>query len=61
LLMYRLHYLHELIYTVCLTLILICFLIAFEDKFRKIIFNATKNFFKLRKKKLKYFYIYYLN
>ena len=55
LLMYRLHYLHELIYTVCLTQILICFLIAFEDKFRKIIFNATKNFFKLRKNKIKIF------
>ena len=55
LLIYRLHYLHELIFTVCLTLILICFLIAFENKFRKIIFNATKNFFKLRKNKIKIF------
>ena len=60
LLLYRLHYLHELIFSVCLALIWICFLIGFENQFRKIIFNATKNFFKLRKNKIKIFLYVFL-
>lgn len=55
LLIYRLHYLNELIFTTCLTLVWICLLIGFENQLQKIILNATKNFFKLRKNKIKIF------
>ena len=55
LIIYRLHYLHELLFTVCLAFIMISFLIGFENKLQNIIFNATKNFFKLRKNTIKIF------
>ena len=55
LIIYRLHYLHELLFTICLAFIMISLLIGFENKLQNIIFNATKNFFKIRKNKIKIF------
>lgn len=60
LIIYRLHYFHELVFTVCLAFIWICLLISFEKKLQKIIFDATKNFFKLRKNKIKIFVYVFL-
>ena len=60
LIIYRLHYLHELLFTICLAFIVINILIEFENKLQNIIFNATKNFFKLRKNKIKIFlYVFF--
>ena len=60
LVIYRLHYVHELVFTVSLAFIWICLLIAYENQLRKIIINATKNYFKLRKNKIKIFlYIFF--
>jgi len=60
LIIYRLHYLHELLFTICLAFIMINLLIGFENKLQKVIFNATKNFFKLRKNKIKIFlYVFF--
>ena len=55
LIIYRLHYLHELLFTICLAFIMINILIGFENKLQNVIFNATKNFFKLRKNLFKIF------
>jgi len=60
LIIYRLHYLHELLFTICLAFIMINLLIGLENKLQRIIFNATKNFFKLRKNKIKIFvYVFF--
>lgn len=60
LIIYRLHYLHELVFTICLAFIWICILIGYENQLKKIIINATKNYFKLRKNKLKIFlYVFF--
>ena len=55
LLIYKMHYLQEMIFTTCLTLIWICLLIAFDYKLQNFFFRATKNLFKIRKNKIKYF------
>ena len=55
LLMYKLHYLHEMIFTTCLSLLWICILIGFDYKIQNMFFRATKNLFKIRKNKIKYF------
>lgn len=56
LLIYRLHYLNELIFTICITFVWICLLIGFENKLQNILIRATKNYFKLRKNKIKIFF-----
>ena len=55
LLMYKMHYLHEMIFTTCLALIYICLLIGFDHKLQNMLYRATKNLFKIRKNKIKYF------
>jgi len=55
LLLYKLHYLHEMIFTNILTMIVVCILMDFDSKFQKKFFNATKNIFKTRKNKIKAF------
>ena len=55
LLIYKMHYLHELIFTTCLTLVWICLLIGFDYKLQNMFFRATKNLFKIRKNKIKFF------
>ena len=60
LIIYRLHYLHELLFTICLAFIMINVLIEFENQLQNIIFNATKNYFKLRKNKIKIFLYVFL-
>lgn len=55
LLIYKMHYLHEMIFTTCLTLVWICLLIAFDYKLQNMFFRATKNLFKARKNKIKFF------
>ena len=55
LLFYKLNYLHEIVYTHMLTLVLLCILIDFDKKFHKKLFDSTKNIFKTRKNKLKIF------
>jgi len=55
LLLYKLNYLHEIVFTNMFTLISICILIDFDKKIQKKFSNATKNLFKTRKNKLKFF------
>jgi hypothetical protein len=55
LLIYKMHYLHEMIFTTCLTFALICLLIGFDYKIQNMFFRATKNLFKVRKNKIKFF------
>ena len=55
LLMYKMHYLHEMIFTTCLALIYVCLLIGFDSKLQNMFYRATKNLFKIRKNKIKYF------
>ena len=55
LLLYRLNYLHEIVYTHMLTLVILCLLIDFDKKFHKKLFDSTKNIFKARKNKIKIF------
>lgn len=55
LLIYKMHYLHEMIFTTCLTLAGICLLISFDYKLQNMFFRATKNLFKARKNKIKFF------
>ena len=55
LLLYKLNYLHEMIFTNILTMIAVCTLMDFDSKFQKKFFNATKNIFKTRKNKIKSF------
>ena len=54
LLLYKLNYVHEIVFTNMLTLIFICILIDFDKKIQKKFSNATKNIFKTRKNKLKF-------
>lgn len=61
LLLYKLNYIHEIIFTNMLTLISICILIDFDEKIQKKFANSTKNIFKTRKNKLKFFiYVFIL-
>ena len=61
LLLYKLNYIHEIIFTNMLTLISICILIDFDKKIQKKFSNSTKNIFKTRKNKLKFFiYVFIL-
>lgn len=53
LLIFKLNYLHEIIFTHMLTFVFICILIDFDGKMHKKLFNSTKNIFKMRKNKLK--------
>ena len=55
LLFYKMHYLHDMIFTTCITLIMICLLIGFDYKLQNMFFRATKNLFKVRKNKIKFF------
>ena len=55
LLLYKLHYLHEMIFTNILTMVVVCTLMDFDSKIQKKFFNATKNIFKTRKNKIKAF------
>lgn len=55
LLIYKMHYLHEMIFTTCLTLIWICLLIGLDYKLQNMFYRATKNLFKIRKNKIKFF------
>lgn len=54
-LLYKLHYLNEMVFTTVLTLILICVVVDLENKLHFMIFKSTKNLFKTRKNKVKYF------
>jgi len=61
LILYKLNYIHEIIFTNMLTLICICVLIDFDNKIQKKFANSTKNIFKTRKNKLKFFiYVFIL-
>ena len=53
LLIYKLNYLHEIIFTHMLTFVFICILIDFDGKLHKKLSNSTKNIFKMRKNKIK--------
>ena len=53
LLIYKLNYLYEIIFTHMLTLVYICILMDFDSKYHKKLYNATKNIFKTRKNMLK--------
>lgn len=53
LLTYKLNYLHEMVFTNILTMVIVCILIDFDSKYQKKFFNATKNIFKARKNKIK--------
>ena len=55
LLIYKMHYLHEMIFTTCLTLVALCLLIGVDYKLQNMFFRATKNLFKARKNKIKFF------
>ena len=55
LLIYKMHYLHDMIFTTCLTLVWICLLIRLDHKLQNMFFRATKNLFKIRKNKIKFF------
>ena len=55
LLFYKMHYLHDMIFTTCITLIMVCLLIGFDYKLQNMFFRATKNLFKVRKNKIKFF------
>ena len=55
LLIYKMHYLHEMIFTTCLTLVWICLLIGLDHKLQNMFYRATKNLFKTRKNKIKFF------
>lgn len=54
-LIYKLHFFHEMIFTNILTVIIVCLLIDFDEKFQKKFFNATKTIYKARKNKIKAF------
>ena len=60
LLLYKLNYLHEIVFTNMLTFVYICILIDFDSKFQKKLFNATKNIFKMRKNVLKVLFLCFL-
>ena len=60
LLIYKLNYLHEIVFTTMLTFVYICILIDFDNKFQKKIYNATKNIFKTRKNILKVLFFCFL-
>ena len=55
LLLYKLHFLHEMVFTNVLTMIFVCLLIDFDKKIHRKFFNSTKNIFKTRKNKIKSF------
>ena len=55
LLLYKLHFLHEMIFTNVITIVIVCLLMDFDSKIHKRFFNATKNIFKVRKNKIKAF------
>jgi hypothetical protein len=55
LLLYKLNFLHEIVFTNIITLILVCILIDFDRKYQKKFYNATKTIFKARKNKIKAF------
>ena len=55
LLIYKMHYLHEMIFTTCLSFALICLLIGLDYKIQNMFYRATKNLFKIRKNKIKFF------
>ena len=49
-----------MIFTTCITLIMVCLLIGFDYKLQNMFFRATKNLFKFRKNKIKFFlYIFF--
>ena len=54
-LLYKLNYLHEMIFTNVLTMAIICLLIDLDKKYERKFFNATKTIFKVRKNKMKSF------
>ena len=54
-LLYKLHYLHEMVFTNVLTMIIVCLLIDFDTKIHRKFFNSTKTIFKTRKNKIKAF------
>ena len=60
LLIYKLNYLYEIVFTTMLTFVYICILIDFDNKFQKKIYNATKNIFKTRKNILKVLFFCFL-
>lgn len=53
LLLHKLNYLHEIVFSNMLILIFICLLIDFDEKYQKKLFDSTKNLFKTRKNKIK--------
>ena len=55
LLLYKLNYLHEMVFTNVITLVLICLLIDLDRKYQKKFYNSTKTIFKTRKNKIKAF------
>ena len=55
LLLYKLHYLHEMVFTNVITMILVCLLIDLDKKIHRKFFNSTKTIFKTRKNKIKSF------
>lgn len=55
LLIYKLHFIHELIFTNVLSLVLVCLLIDFESKIQNKAYNSLKTLFKTRKNKIKSF------
>ena len=54
-LLYKLHYLHEMVFTNALTMTIVCLLIDFDSKIQRKLFNSTKTIFKARKNKIKSF------
>ena len=55
LLIYRLNFLHEIIFTSVISLAIVCLLMEINSKIHKKFYNATKNIFKVRKNKMKSF------
>ena len=55
LLLYKLQYLNEIVYTIGLSLAYVCLLIDFDHKYQIGFFRATKNLFKIRKNIIKCF------
>lgn len=53
----KLHFIYQLVFTLCLSLIIICVLLDFENSIHNLILKALKNIFKTRKYKMKVFFL----
>ena len=54
----RLNFIYQIIFTLCISLIIVCVLIDFESSIHNMIINSMKNIFRHENIKLRYFFIF---